>query len=79
MRGVKRVLSVLLLLVIALIVLVFVLENQQSIVLSFLGWTTSGMPSSVFITGSLILGMLIGPLLNILFRRPVNRHSGRIG
>lgn len=73
MRRVKRVLSVLLLLGIAIIVLVFVLENQQSIALSFLGWKGPRVASSVFIILALICGMIIGPLLNVFFRRKKSR------
>jgi uncharacterized integral membrane protein len=63
MRGVKRVVLVLTTLVVALVVLGFVLENQQGVSLSFFGWATAQMPVAVFLVLALILGMLIGPLL----------------
>lgn len=65
MRGVKRVLLVLAVLVVALVVLGFVLENQQSVSLSFLGWATAQMPVAVFVVMALIIGMLLGPLLGV--------------
>ncbi|QJI28186.1 LapA family protein [Pseudomonas sp. ADAK18] len=69
MRGAKRVALVLIVLVVVLAILAFILENQQGVALSFFGWATAQMPVSVFITFSLILGMVIGPVLGVLFRR----------
>lgn len=75
MRGVKRVVVVLVTLIVVLVVLAFVLENQQGVSLTFLGLATGQMPVSVFVVVSLIVGMLVGPLLGVLFR---NRGSRRI-
>ncbi|MFC6337421.1 DUF1049 domain-containing protein [Pseudomonas sp. CCM 7891] len=69
MRGIKRVALVLTVLVAALAILAFVLENQQDVALSFLGWSTPQMPVSVFVTLSLIIGMLVGPFLGVLITR----------
>ncbi|WP_285421047.1 LapA family protein [Pseudomonas sp. efr-133-TYG-23] len=66
MRGVKRVLLVLTVLVVISAVLGFVLENQQGVSLSFLSWTTMQMPVAVFVVIALIVGMLIGPLFRAL-------------
>lgn len=66
MHGVKRGVMGLTVLVVVLVVLAFVLENQQSASLSFLGVDTAQMPVSVFVVGAWILGMLIGPLLGAL-------------
>ncbi|AZF41731.1 hypothetical protein C4J87_1558 [Pseudomonas sp. R1-43-08] len=68
MRGVKRVVAVFAVLVAALVVLAFVLENQQGVALSFLGWSTAQMPVAVFVVVALIVGMLIGPLLGVYVR-----------
>ncbi|MDY7531901.1 LapA family protein [Pseudomonas sp. Bout1] len=68
MRGAKRVLLVLIILVIVLGVLTFVLENQQTATLSFLGWSTPQAPVSIFVTISLIVGMIIGPLVGAALR-----------
>ncbi|KAB0518358.1 LapA family protein [Pseudomonas extremorientalis] len=70
MRGVKRVVVVLTVLVVALIVLAFVLENQQVASLSFFGFATGEMPVSVFVVVALIIGMLIGPLLSMWMPKP---------
>lgn len=69
MRGVKRVVLVLVALIVVSGILGFVLENQQSVSLSFLGWATSQIPVSVFVVVALIVGMLIGPVLCILNSR----------
>lgn len=69
MRGVKRVVVVLTVMVVALVVLAFVLENQQTVSLSFLGLATSQLPVSVFVVVALIAGMLVGPLLGLLLRK----------
>ncbi|MCS4249294.1 hypothetical protein [Pseudomonas sp. BIGb0164] len=72
MRGVKRFFLVAAVFFAALFVLVFVLENQQSASLTFLGWSTAQLPISVFVALALILGMLAGPVLTLLIgrRRP---------
>lgn len=69
MRGVKRVVLVLAVLIVALVVLCFALENQQGVALSFLTWATPQLPISLFVVGALIAGMVIGPALAMLSRR----------
>ncbi|MBP1123582.1 MULTISPECIES: lipopolysaccharide assembly protein LapA domain-containing protein [Pseudomonas] len=69
MRGVKRVVAVFAVLIVALIVLAFVLENQQGVSLSFMGQATRELPVSVFVVVALIVGMVIGPLLGVLVGR----------
>jgi len=71
MRGVKRV-ALVIVLIAALAILAFVLENQQDVTLAFLGWSTPQLPVSVFVTLALIVGMLVGPFLSLLMRR--KRH-----
>ncbi len=74
MRGFRRVIVSLLVLFIVLVLVVFVLENRQRIVFSFLGWSWPEMPASVFVAASLIVGMLIGPIFSVSARK--NHHSG---
>ena len=69
MRGVKRVVAVLIAVLAALVVLAFVLENQQGVALSFLGRSTAQMPVAVFVVVALIVGMVIGPVLGVVVRR----------
>jgi len=47
----------------ALVMLAFVLENQQSISLMFLGWAGPQLPVSLVIVLALLFGMLVGPVL----------------
>ncbi|MDY7065244.1 hypothetical protein PsexTeo8_16720 [Pseudomonas extremaustralis] len=75
MRGVKRIALVLFALLVVLTVFAFVLENQQGIILSFLGWNTAQLPASVFIILALIIGMLIGPVLWVLVRPAARRKQ----
>lgn len=80
MRGVKRVVLVLAMLIVVLAVLGFVLENQQGVSLSFLGLVTGRMPVSVFVVVALIIGMLLGPLLSVTVgwnRREKSMPAGR--
>lgn len=71
MRGVKRVVLVLAVLIVALVVLAFVLENQQDVTISFLTWATPQLPVSLFVVGALIVGMVIGPALGLLSQRKI--------
>ncbi|MCS3416275.1 LapA family protein [Pseudomonas yamanorum] len=80
MRGIKRVVLVLAMLIVVLAVLGFVLENQQGVSLSFLGLVTGQMPVSVFVVVALIIGMLLGPLLSVIVgwnRREKSMTAGR--
>lgn len=63
MRNLKRILLGVFLLLMVLIVLAFVLENQQSVSLLFLGFTGPQLPVSVVAVLALLIGMLIGPVL----------------
>ena len=63
MRNLKRILLGVFLLLMVLVVLAFVLENQQSVSLLFLGFSGPQLPVSVVAVLALLIGMLIGPLL----------------
>ncbi|MDM8190684.1 DUF1049 domain-containing protein [Pseudomonas koreensis] len=63
MRNLKRILLGVFLLLMVLIVLAFVLENQQSVALLFLGFSGPQLPVSVVAVLALLIGMLIGPVL----------------
>lgn len=69
MRNLKRVLLAVFVLLVILIVLAFVLENQQPVSLLFLGGAGPQLPVSVITVAALLIGMLIGPLLGWLLRR----------
>ncbi|MXI45244.1 DUF1049 domain-containing protein [Pseudomonas moraviensis] len=63
MRNLKRILLGVFLLLMVLVVLAFVLENQQSVSLLFLGFSGPQLPVSVVAVLALLIGMLIGPIL----------------
>ncbi|RON53545.1 LapA family protein [Pseudomonas frederiksbergensis] len=63
MRNLKRVLLGVVILLLVLSVLAFVLENQQSVSLLFLGWAGPQLPVSVVMVLALLIGMLVGPIL----------------
>lgn len=69
MRNFKRVVLGVFILLLALIVLAFILENQQSVSLLFLGWSGPQLPVSLVAVVALLAGMLIGPVLGWFLRR----------
>lgn len=62
MGRVGRIFLGMILVVFTLAVIAFVLENQQGVALSFLGWTSAEFPVAVFVGLALIVGALIGPV-----------------
>ncbi|MFJ2713341.1 MULTISPECIES: LapA family protein [unclassified Pseudomonas] len=63
MRNLKRILLGVFILLLVLVILAFVLENQQSVSLMFLGWAGPQLPVSLVMVIALLVGMLIGPIL----------------
>ncbi len=63
MRNLKRIFLGIFVLLLVLLILAFVLENQQSISLMFLGMAGPQLPVSVVVVLALLAGMLIGPIL----------------
>jgi uncharacterized integral membrane protein len=63
MRNLKRILLGVFILLLVLAILAFVLENQQSVSLMFLGLSGPQLPVSVVVVIALLVGMLIGPIL----------------
>ncbi|KIK86714.1 DUF1049 domain-containing protein [Pseudomonas koreensis] len=76
MRNLKRILLGAFLLLMVLAVLAFVLENQQSVSLLFLGFSGPQLPVSVLVVLALLIGMLIGPMLGWLLGRS-SRAAGK--
>lgn len=63
MRNLKRVLLGALVLLLVLVILAFMLENQQAVSLLFLGWSMPQLPVSSIVVLALLSGMLVGPLI----------------
>ncbi|MGF6089256.1 lipopolysaccharide assembly protein LapA domain-containing protein [Pseudomonas sp. 18173] len=75
MRNFKRAIIAVFLLLLVLVVLAFVLENQQSVSLLFLGWVSPVLPLSLVLVLTLLIGMTIGPVLGWFVRRPRVRRN----
>jgi putative membrane protein len=69
MRNLKRIFLGVFILLLILVILAFVLENQQSVSLLFLGLSGPQLPVSLVVVLALLLGMLIGPVLGWFFGR----------
>ncbi|WP_353187542.1 LapA family protein [Pseudomonas sp.] len=78
MRNLKRILLGVFLLLMVLVVLGFVLENQQSVSLLFLGFTGPQLPVSVVAVLALLIGMLIGPVLGWFLGRSSRAARKRV-
>lgn len=66
MGKIKQLVVVLLLAGIALVTLMFSLENQQEVSIVFLGFAAPPLAVSLLMVLSLLLGLVIGPLLACL-------------
>ena len=77
MRNFKRVLLAAFVLMLMLVLLAFILENQQSISLLFFGLVGPQLPVSLLMVLALLVGMTIGPILGWVlgrvFRSPRKR------
>ncbi|WP_085647528.1 MULTISPECIES: lipopolysaccharide assembly protein LapA domain-containing protein [unclassified Pseudomonas] len=68
MRNFKRVGFFVFFLLLILMLLAFVLENQQSVSLLFLGWAGPQLPVSLIVVLALLVGMILGPLIRGILR-----------
>ena len=78
MRNLKRILLGIFLLLMVLVVLAFVLENQQSVSLLFFGFSGPQLPVSVVAVLALLIGMLIGPVLGWFLGRSSRATRKRV-
>lgn len=78
MRNLKRVLLAVFVLLLVLAILAFVLENQQSVSLLFLGWAGPQLPISLVMVVALLIGMVIGPVLSWLLGRSYRASRKRL-
>nr|WP_081492821.1 LapA family protein [Pseudomonas donghuensis] len=62
MRNFKRLILVVFLLLLGLVVLAFVLENQQPTAVMFAGFKTPDLPLSVLMISFFASGLVCGPL-----------------
>ncbi|MBA6065586.1 lipopolysaccharide assembly protein LapA domain-containing protein [Pseudomonas mosselii] len=59
----RRLFSVLLLLLLILFVAAFVLENQQQVTISILGWSMASIPVALVALSGVMLGLLLGMVI----------------
>lgn len=78
MRNFQRVLLAVFGLLIVLAILAFVLENQQSVSLLFLGWAGPELPVSLVVMIALLIGMLLGPILGLIMGRRTRASRKRL-
>ena len=79
MRNLKRALLAVFALLLILVILAFVLENQQSVALLFLGWSGPQLPVALLMILALLVGMVIGPILGLLLGRRAMRSRKYVG
>ncbi|MGY2438947.1 LapA family protein [Pseudomonas sp. SDO52101_S400] len=73
MHNFKRLLLGVFILLLVLLILAFVLENQQVVSLMFLGWSGPQLPVSVVAVLALLIGMAIGPIIGWILGRSSRR------
>lgn len=78
MRNFKRAFLGVFTLLLVLVILAFILENQQSVSLMFLGWTGPQLPLSLVVVMALLIGMVVGPVLGWLLGRS-SRARRKVG
>ncbi|MNG07791.1 Lipopolysaccharide assembly protein A [compost metagenome] len=78
MRNLKRILLAVFILLLILVILAFVLENQQSVSLLFLGWAGPQLPVSLMLVIALLIGMVIGPILGWFLGRSSKASRKRL-
>lgn len=78
MSRLRNLVLLLVLLLVILAIVVFMLENQQSVSISFFGFSSVGLPLSACLLIAILFGMISGPLMGMVFgfRRKMNakRH-----
>lgn len=78
MRNLKRALLGVFLLLLVLAILAFVLENQQSVSLLFLGWSGPQLPISLVMVLALLVGMVLGPIISWFLGRSFRASRKRL-
>lgn len=78
MRNLKRALLGVFLLLLVLAILAFVLENQQSVSLLFLGWSGPQLPISLVMVLALLIGMVLGPVIGWILGRSSRASRKRL-
>lgn len=75
MSKVKRLAAFALILCLVVLVVVFVLENNQPTTVSFLAWTAPQLPFAAYLILALLAGWGMGPVLNWFFGTRLRRRD----
>lgn len=67
MSRLRNLVQLLVLLLVIPAIVVFMLENQQSVNISFFGFSSVGLPLSACLLIAILLGMISGPLIGMVF------------
>ena len=76
MNKIKRLLLAFVFLVLTAAVLLFVLENQGTVGLVFLGFSLPLLPVSALLIAALLVGLLLGPAVSFLVVKRSRRKNG---
>lgn len=66
MRRFQQIVLIIMLLILALFVLIFILENQTRVVINFISFETPQLPLAILIVISFLLGLVLALVVNYL-------------
>jgi len=66
MRRFKQVVLIVMLLIVALFILTFILENQTKVTISFISFATPEIPLAVLVVVAFVLGLIVALIVNYL-------------
>ncbi len=73
MQKIKRAITALFLLLVAVLVFFFTIENRQLVHLSVMGKTSPNLPLALFVLLVFILGLVVGFIINMLRNKGLER------
>lgn len=68
MKRLKHLALFLMVSLILLVIVIFMLENQQSVIITLFGWSSAEVSVSICLMVVLLIGMVVGPLLGVALR-----------
>lgn len=74
MQKIKRAVTAALLLLVAVLVFFFTIENRQLVQLSVMGKTSPNLPLALFILLVFVLGLVVGFAINVLRNKGLERR-----
>jgi putative membrane protein len=65
-------------LALAIVVVVFVIENNHPVSLLFFGWSSPSLPFALYIVSALLIGVGIGVILSWVARTRIKQKISRV-